>query len=320
MKIPKILHLTCKDKSDITNDIHSNCVERFRKIYTDYEIRIRDNNDIFEMIGEDYPEYIEQIKTIKIGAVLADIYRYYILYKEGGIYADMDCYAHMNIDTLFTEKNYHGDEKNLVFHKKYDTNDVQEQCDCKEFLFQNEDIELYVCNGHTVVEDKHKVVLCYEFHPDYTNCNKTGICQWFMLSEPKQPLMHKILNECFHNLDTLTNLNINSASYIKTVLESCGPALVTRIVFDSSEEELDSIKILPSEYFCVGSYGLKKTNKSYIEHLYTSTWHPVNMRKRSKNGVLVRKTFSTTQFNQKNTSSHHRRMFGGKKTGNFKLI
>jgi len=277
MKIPKVLHLTCKDKESITNPIHKKCIDRFKEIYTDYEIRIRDNNDIYEMMGKDYPEYIEQIKKIKIGAVLADIYRYYILFKEGGIYADMDCYAHQSIDNLFLEKYYHGDDKNIVFRKKYTDEKIQ-VCDNKDILFESDELELYKCKGHSVIDGKHKLVLCYEFHPDYNSSKTINVCQWFMISEPEQPLLQKILNKCFHNLDVLVRLNISSRSYIKTVLDACGPGLVTKIVLNSTKEEIENVKILPTEYFCVGSNGLKKTANSYIEHLYTSTWHHRTLR------------------------------------------
>jgi len=320
MKFPKILHLTCKDKDNITNPVHNKCIERFKEMYTDYEIRIRDNKDIYEMMEKDYPEHIEQIKEIKIGAVLADIFRYYILFKEGGVYADMDCYAHQNIDNLFLEKTYHGDDKNIVFRKKYVEDKVQ-LCNNKNILFESEDIELYTCQGHLVVDDTHKLVLCYEFHPDYNSRTTTNVCQWFMIAEPEQPLLQRILSKCFDNLNILVRLNISSRSYIKTVLDACGPGLVTKIVLNASEEELESVKILPTDYFCVGSNGLKKTKNSYVEHLFTSTWHPRNIRKEisRSNGIRRRPVFTTSQFSQGNKSFSGRRMFSRKKFSNFKL-
>jgi hypothetical protein len=43
---PKILHLTCKDKNNIDNHIWRQCYEKFKKIYTGYEIILYDNQDI----------------------------------------------------------------------------------------------------------------------------------------------------------------------------------------------------------------------------------------------------------------------------------
>ena len=39
----------------------------------------------------DFPDYLEGYKKIKYGASKADLWRYLIIYKFGGVYADMDC-------------------------------------------------------------------------------------------------------------------------------------------------------------------------------------------------------------------------------------
>jgi mannosyltransferase OCH1-like enzyme len=112
---PKIIHLTCKDKNNITNTTWKLCIEKYKKIYTNYTIKIWDNNDIYHMIQKYFPDDVEKIKKITIGAVLADIFRYFILYIEGGIYSDMDCEPVKKIDSLFTNVHYHGNNKNTFF-------------------------------------------------------------------------------------------------------------------------------------------------------------------------------------------------------------
>ena len=79
MKIPKKIHLTCKDKNNIDNIIWKECLENYKLIYPDYEIIIYDNEDIYKIIENNFPEYLEKIKQIKIGAIVADIFRYLIL-------------------------------------------------------------------------------------------------------------------------------------------------------------------------------------------------------------------------------------------------
>jgi mannosyltransferase OCH1-like enzyme len=91
MNIPKKIHLTCKNKDNIDNVIWKKCLEKYKLVYPDYEIIVYGNEDIYNIIEKHYPEYLDKIKQIKIGALLADIFRYLILYLEGGIYSDFDC-------------------------------------------------------------------------------------------------------------------------------------------------------------------------------------------------------------------------------------
>ena len=47
-----------------------------------------DNKDIYDIIEIFDKKRLDIIKQIKIGAVLADIFRYLILYLRGGYYSD----------------------------------------------------------------------------------------------------------------------------------------------------------------------------------------------------------------------------------------
>ena len=87
---PKKVHLCCKDKNNM-NELYSYCFECYKKLYPDYEIKLYDDNDIYKIIETNFPEDLNTVKKIKIGAILADVFRYIILYFEGGIYSDMDC-------------------------------------------------------------------------------------------------------------------------------------------------------------------------------------------------------------------------------------
>lgn len=88
-KIPKIIWQTMK----------TNQVPVFMKSYADtwinnnpeYEYRFFDDNDIIDFIKTDFFEYYEGYKKLKYGASKADLWRYLIIYKYGGVYADMDC-------------------------------------------------------------------------------------------------------------------------------------------------------------------------------------------------------------------------------------
>ena len=43
MRIPKLIHLTCKDKHNINNPVWLRCYNRYKTLYPDFEIIIYDN-------------------------------------------------------------------------------------------------------------------------------------------------------------------------------------------------------------------------------------------------------------------------------------
>jgi hypothetical protein len=57
----------------------------------EYTYRLFDDNDITQFLKSDFPEYFKGYEKLKYGASKADLWRYLIIYKYGGVYADMDC-------------------------------------------------------------------------------------------------------------------------------------------------------------------------------------------------------------------------------------
>ena len=96
-KIPKIIWQTMR----------TNKVPSFMKKYADswielnpeYEYRFHDDDDIINFIKTDFPEYLDGYNKLKYGASKADLWRYLIIYKFGGVYADMDCKCHNPLET-----------------------------------------------------------------------------------------------------------------------------------------------------------------------------------------------------------------------------
>jgi hypothetical protein len=88
-EVPKIIWQTMK----------TNRVPAFMKAYAttwiennpEYEYRFYDDDDIINFIRDNFPAYLEAYKKIKYGASRADLWRYLIMYKYGGVYAEMDC-------------------------------------------------------------------------------------------------------------------------------------------------------------------------------------------------------------------------------------
>jgi mannosyltransferase OCH1-like enzyme len=88
-KIPKIIWQTMK-----TNRVPvsmKDYADTWIDLNPEYEYRLQDDNDIINFIKKDFPDYLEGYKKLKYGASKADLWRYLIIYKYGGVYADMDC-------------------------------------------------------------------------------------------------------------------------------------------------------------------------------------------------------------------------------------
>ena len=302
MIIPKKIHLTCKDKKKINNKIWMMCLDKYYKLYPNYEIIIYDNNDIYKIFEKHYPEYLEKIKKIKIGAILADIFRYLILYLQGGIYSDFDCEPLKNIDEILLDdyKYYHGGNDNKYYVYKNKSQIIDNRRDFDHNICDNSTIINYPriipprhhqCMGHKIGDVS--TILCYEFNDDWLDINniiksKRGdfigdiydnalniynfqICQWFIISKKNQSVFLKMFEFCMKNIDILINIKKSNKNYIHTVINLTGPSGFTKIVMDNMS---DQIKILPSDFFCTGSWcnGIPLTKNSYIKHHFTSTW------------------------------------------------
>lgn len=100
--IPKIIWQTFK-----TNKLHKKSyeyVKTWKELNPDYEYRFFTDNDIIEFIKNEFPEYLNLYKKITIGAIKSDFWRLLVLYKYGGIYADIDSFCSKPLNTLIKEK------------------------------------------------------------------------------------------------------------------------------------------------------------------------------------------------------------------------
>ncbi len=88
-RIPKIIHQTYFTK-ELAPEIELN-IQKLKSENPEWEYRFYDDNDIEEYITKYYPEIVNLYKRInsKYGAARADLFRYLVIYKEGGVYLDI---------------------------------------------------------------------------------------------------------------------------------------------------------------------------------------------------------------------------------------
>jgi mannosyltransferase OCH1-like enzyme len=86
--IPFIIHQTYYTKQ-LDSDIYQTCLT-IKNMNPEYNYAFYDDNDCRAYISQHYsPDYLKAYDMVIPGAYKADVFRYLVLYREGGIY--MDC-------------------------------------------------------------------------------------------------------------------------------------------------------------------------------------------------------------------------------------
>ena len=124
MEFPKIIHMTCRNKKNIEDKYWKQCYEKTKKINKKHIVKLYDDNDIYDLIKKHYPDDIKTLKKIEKGAILADVFRYLILYLEGGVYSDMDCMPLKPVDDLLNNKIIHKNINIIVCKEWWQHQDV----------------------------------------------------------------------------------------------------------------------------------------------------------------------------------------------------
>tara|TARA_R110002073_G_scaffold206289_1_gene366075 strand:- start:91 stop:930 length:840 start_codon:yes stop_codon:yes gene_type:complete len=95
-KIPRVIYQTYINKN-IPNVVK----ERWMKLNPDFKYYLYDNDDCSKFLLEEYgKDYSDLFNKIKDGPIKSDFWRLCILYKYGGIYADIDIIPHVPINEI----------------------------------------------------------------------------------------------------------------------------------------------------------------------------------------------------------------------------
>jgi mannosyltransferase OCH1-like enzyme len=97
--IPKVIYLTYKD-----HNIPEYVIPNWENLNQEYKVEFYTDKDCRNFLQENYPaKYLEFFDFVKDGPIKSDFFRVCILYKFGGIYADIDIQPIESID-LFLGK------------------------------------------------------------------------------------------------------------------------------------------------------------------------------------------------------------------------
>ena len=86
--IPKIIHQTYKNHT--LPEIYQMCQTELKRLHPDFEYRFYTDNDMDDLIKTEFPEYYERFAELPRMIMKIDMFRYFLMYKYGGLYADMD--------------------------------------------------------------------------------------------------------------------------------------------------------------------------------------------------------------------------------------
>ena len=108
------LFMCYNDKSKIPQKVYDN-LKQYAK---GYNIQIYDDEEIIQFFKDHYSDsdrYINKFNTLQ-GAHKADLWRYCVLYKYGGVYMDikLNCINGFNLNTIIDEECYPKD----IFRKQ----------------------------------------------------------------------------------------------------------------------------------------------------------------------------------------------------------
>ncbi len=98
MVIPKIIHQTAPSNKDEWHPIWDKCHSSWKFNFPEriYSHLMWNDDDMDAFVESEYPQYWELYKNLCLHILQIDFFRYLVLYKYGGIYADMDMYCYTN--------------------------------------------------------------------------------------------------------------------------------------------------------------------------------------------------------------------------------
>ena len=86
--IPKIIHQTWK-----THEVPEKWqayTNKVQELNPDWEYRLWSDEDNEQFVREEFPEFFETFQSFSLPIMRADVIRYLIMYKIGGVYLDLD--------------------------------------------------------------------------------------------------------------------------------------------------------------------------------------------------------------------------------------
>ena len=98
MSIPKIIHQTYKNHN--LPETYKMCQSEIKRLHPDFEYRFYTDEDIDRIMETEFPQYFDKFNELPRMIMKIDMFRYFLMYRYGGLYADMDYLMFKPFDIL----------------------------------------------------------------------------------------------------------------------------------------------------------------------------------------------------------------------------
>ena len=102
--IPKIIHQTWRHKN-LKNDCFHACAESVKSRHSDYKYVFHTDEESRQIVKDDFLDFLGVYDSMS-PVERADLFRYLIVYRDGGIYLDIDCYCVRKFDDLIEGEDF----------------------------------------------------------------------------------------------------------------------------------------------------------------------------------------------------------------------
>ena len=124
--VPRLIHQTWK--SSKVDAPHVRNVRSWVEMNPDWEYRLWTDSDIRLLVARRFPDYLEMFDSYPLQIQRADMFRYFVMYEYGGVYADMDFEALVPLSEILDDdlriENKFQDSIDLVSTESSDDNHV----------------------------------------------------------------------------------------------------------------------------------------------------------------------------------------------------
>lgn len=195
IKIPKIVHQVYfnVDRSDGLPFEYMKAISKMKSLNPDWEFKLYDLKDMYAYVKEYYPDIFPHFKrmNVKYGAAISDVFRYLVIYREGGVYFD-----------------------------------VKSGCKIPLSEFIEEDDEYLIKKWNRDYWDKYSSTGRWGYHKEINTSDHREYIQWCIMSIPGHPIMEQVIKDVKNELITYDSNRVGRHG----VLQTTGPIVYSNAV------------------------------------------------------------------------------------------